>query len=225
MGKLNELLEELKTVLTSQGRSILDSLLPLALFLILYPFLGLNTALWISLGGGVIFLLVRVFQRKKLRYTLVGLGAAAVAAGFVFLSGSETGFVIPGLISGGITVLLCLGSLIMQRPLAAWTSYITRRWPLGWYWHQQVRPAYNEVTLVWAIAFAGRLALEYWLSLNQSIALLGITKIALGWPYTILILIISYLYGIWRLGRLNGPSVEEYKRGVQPPWTGQKRGF
>jgi hypothetical protein len=153
------------------------------------------------------------------------LGGVALAAGFIYISGSEAGFVIPGLISGGITVFLCLGSVLFKRPLAAWTSYLTRRWPLDWYWHQQIRPAYTEVTLAWAGAFAARLVLEYWLSQRPSITALGLAKIVLGWPYTILILILSYLYGIWRLGNLSGPSVEEYQEGVQPPWTSQKRGF
>jgi len=39
------------------------------------------------------------------------------------------------------------------------------------------------------------------------------------------LLVVSYLYGIWRLGNLEGPSVEEFKLGQEPPWEGQKRGF
>jgi len=39
------------------------------------------------------------------------------------------------------------------------------------------------------------------------------------------LLVISYLYGTWRLRHLKGPSVEEFKAGAEPPWTGQRRGF
>ena len=31
--------------------------------------------------------------------------------------------------------------------------------------------------------------------------------------------------GLWRLGNLGGPSVEEFKNGAPPPWQGQQRGF
>jgi len=42
---------------------------------------------------------------------------------------------------------------------------------------------------------------------------------------TIVILIISYLYGIWRLKKLGGPSVEEFLSNQPAPWKGQKKGF
>jgi hypothetical protein len=47
----------------------------------------------------------------------------------------------------------------------------------------------------------------------------------LGWHFTVILLVISYLYGLWRLSQLKGPSIEEFKAGKQPPWQGQKRGF
>ena len=50
-------------------------------------------------------------------------------------------------------------------------------------------------------------------------------NILLGWPFTILILILSYLYGLWHLQNLGGPGVQEYQNDKKPPWEGQKRGF
>jgi len=113
----------------------------------------------------------------------------------------------------------------LNRPLVAWSSFIARRWPLGWYWHPQVLPAYNEVTMIWAVAFSARLALEFWFFQREALNALGATRVLLGWPYTISLLISSYLYGLWRLGRLSGPSIDEFKTGAEPPWDGQKRGF
>jgi hypothetical protein len=46
-----------------------------------------------------------------------------------------------------------------------------------------------------------------------------------GWPGTVVLLILTYLYGTWRLARLGGPSVAEFHAGTPPPWTGQRRGF
>lgn len=46
-----------------------------------------------------------------------------------------------------------------------------------------------------------------------------------GWPFTITILIISYIYGVWRLKELGGPGVEEFQENKEPPWEGQKKGF
>ena len=73
--------------------------------------------------------------------------------------------------------------------------------------------------------FAARLAAQYTLYRQADVSLLVLADVLLGWPVTITILVISYIYGIWRLAKLGGPSVEEFKSNQPPPWIGQKRGF
>jgi hypothetical protein len=225
MSKLKELQEEFSLVLSGRRLKLLDSFLPLLVFLIANPLVGLNIALWGALAVAALFAIYRIIRKESLVYSLGGLGGVLLAAVFVNLSGSESGFFLPGLISGGITVVLCVVTVAFNRPIVAWTSFIARRWPLDWYWHPQVLPAYNEVTIAWAVAFSARLALEYWLFQEDAVNALGAARVVLGWPFTVILLVASYLYGLWRLDRLAGPSVEEFKAGKAPPWEGQKRGF
>lgn len=225
MSKLKELQEEFRLVLSGRGLRLLDSFLPLLIFLITNPLVGLNVALWGAMAVAAFFAVYRIIRKESLVYSLGGLGGVLLAAVFVNLSGSESGFFLPGLISGGITVILCVVTVAVNRPIVAWTSFIARRWPLDWYWHPRVLPAYNEVTIAWAVAFSARLSLEYWLFQEDAVNALGAARVVLGWPFTVALLVASYLYGLWRLGRLAGPSVEEFKAGQAPPWEGQKRGF
>jgi len=225
MPNRNEIIEELRSVFGGRGARILDSLLPVFTFLLLNSFTELDTALLASIGMAVLLAVVRLIRREHLFYALGGLGAVGLAASLVYLTDSAAGFFLPGLISGGATILLCIGSVILRKPLVAWTSYLTRRWPLEWYWHPRIRPAYSEVTLAWAVFFGLRLLLQYAALQNVSAALLGITQILTGWPFTIALLVASYLYGLWRLQNLGGPGVEEFKAGAEPPWEGQRRGF
>jgi hypothetical protein len=225
MTKLKELQEEFKLVLSGRGLRLLDSFLPLLVFLIANPLIGLTIALWGALAVAALFAIYRIIRKESLVYSLGGLGGVLLAAVFVNLSGSGTGFFLPGLISGGITVVLCVVTVAINRPIVALTSFIARRWPLDWYWHPQVLPAYNEVTIAWAVAFSARLTLEYWFFQQEAVNALGTARILLGWPFTIVLLVASYLYGLWRLDCLGGPSVEEFKAGKEPPWEGQKRGF
>lgn len=225
MAKFQELKEELQGVLSGRGIKVLDTLVPLVVFLLLNQFSSLAWAIAAALGAALVFSIVRLAKQDSLAYALVGAGGVMIAAGVAYLSGTGSGFFLPGLISGGLTVLVCGGSAVLKRPVAALSSYLTRRWPLEWYWHERVRPAYSEVSWIWAGAFGARTALEYFLFQREAVAALGAVRILMGWPYTILILILSYLYGVWRLGNLGGPSVEEFKDGKQPPWQGQKRGF
>jgi len=225
MGKFKELQEELKMVLSGRGAQLLDSFLPLVIFLLLNALTGLNYALWGALGIAGLFALFRIFRRESLVYALGGLGGVLLSTVLVQLSGSGTGFFLPGLISGAVTVVVCVVSVAVNRPVVALTSFVARRWPINWYWHPKVLPAYNEVTILWAVAFGARLFLEFWLYQRDASSALGTTRLILGWPYTIILLIVSYLYGLWRLSHLKGPSVEEFKAGTEPPWEGQRRGF
>jgi hypothetical protein len=121
--------------------------------------------------------------------------------------------------------LLALISILLKRPLVAWTSFLARRWPLGWYWHPGVRPAYSEVTFFWTLYFSGKAVLQIFIFTQGETLELGLFQLLSGWPATILLLIASYLYGLWRLKNLQGPSVKEFKEKSLPPWEGQRRGF
>jgi hypothetical protein len=70
-----------------------------------------------------------------------------------------------------------------------------------------------------------RLAFQWFLFREVEAAFLGLLNVILGWPATIVLLVLSYLYGTWRLQHLRGPSVEELAEGSGPPWEGQWRGF
>ena len=224
MDKVREIVEELRVVLAGRS-SFFDSLLPPLFCVLLNLIWGVQVAIWSSLGLAVVIAIYRLFRRQSLLYALGGAGGVAVAAGVAYLLGSAEGFFLPTIISGAFTVLLCLVSVLAGRPIVAFTSFIARRWPLNWYWHPKVRPAYSEVTWFWVLFFGLRLLLQFNLFREEAANLLGIVQFLTGWPATIILLIASYLYGTWRLRNLGGPSVEEYKSGAEPPWEGQQRVF
>jgi len=223
--KATELWQELQSVFTGKGSRLFDSFLPPVIFLAINSLANINLALWSALGASACFTIFRITRKENLAYSLGGLGGTLLAVVFAKLSGSGRGFFLPGFFSGAATIILCVISVAVNRPLVAWSSFITRRWPLTWYWHPQILPAYNEVTIIWAVAFSLRLTLEIWLYQQNALGILGTIRIFLGWPFIIALLIASYLYGLWRLGKLKGPSVDEFKEGKSPPWEGQKRGF
>ena len=208
--KFRELVEEFRLVFT--GRSnLIDSIVPPVIFLIVNALLGFQVATWGSLAIALLITVFRLSKRQPLRYAFGGIGGVVIAIVIAQLLGRAEGYFLPGMFTGGLTVIGCLVSVIVGRPLVAWTSYIARRWSLDWYWHPKVRPAYDEVTLAWAIFFAIRLGLQWSLFQEQAAGLLGVIQVVTGWPATIVLLVISYLYGTWRLRHLQGPSVEEFR--------------
>jgi hypothetical protein len=222
--KFRELLEEFRTVFG--GRSNLaDSVIPTVVFLAFSQLLGFDYAIWGSLLLSLLVCLYRLGRRQPFRYALGGLGGVLLAILASLLSQRVEAYFLPGLISGMLTVALCGVSVLVRRPLVAWTSHIVRRWLLGWYWHPRVRPAYSEVTIAWTVVFAVKLAVQFLAFREARAVALALVNTILGWPATVLLLALSYLYGLWRLGHLGGPSVAEFEAGAEPPWMGQRRGF
>jgi len=221
--KMRELLDEFRSV--TNGVGLLDTILPPVLFLLLNGLAGFQFAMYGAIAIALLIAVLRLRRKQSLVYALAGMGSVALAIALALLLGRSEGFFIPGIVNGGITIALALVSLLIRKPMVAWTSYLTRRWPLEWYWHAQVRPAYTEVTLAWTLFFALRLWWQVALFQGQNIDQLTLVNTLTGWPATILLLIFSYLYGTWRLAQLRGPSVEEFRNDTPAPWQGQRRGF
>jgi len=221
--KARELLEEFRTVMGKVG--LLDTVLPPVLFLLLNGLAGFRAAMIGALALSTLISVLRLRRGQSVLYALGGMGSVGLAIALALLLGRSEGYFLPGIINGGLTVALTLVSLLIGKPIVAWTSYLARRWPLDWYWHPRVRPAYNEVTVAWLIYFALRLFWQVTVFRNQDIGQLAWVNMLTGLPATILLLVVSYLYGTWRLVHLGGPSVEEFRNGTPPPWQGQRRGF
>jgi len=222
--KTREVVDEFRSVVLGQGR-ILDALLPSGIFLVVRALAGNQPAMLAALLTGAAIVLYRVVRRQPSLTAVLGLLGSLVA--FVVAQSYQRAelFFLPDAITNLGLGAVCLVSAALQRPLVAWTSHLVRRWPRGWYWHPRVLPAYRETTLAWAVFFLLQASLQWSLVVRQDVALTAASSLLNGWPATAVLLVLTYLYGTWRLARLAGPSVAEFQSGSPPPWAGQRRGF
>jgi len=222
--KAEELVDELRQVVLGES-NLVDTIIPTIIFLVVNGVFGFEYAMWISLLMAVLIAVIRWRRGQSLQFALGGIGSVLLAILLSRIVGRQEGYFLPAIANGALVFIVTLASVLIGRPLVAWTSHFARRWPLDWYWHPQVRPAYSEVTLFWAVVFGLRLWGQVLLfRAEQPERFAAFTTLG-GWPTTIILLVLSYLYGSWRLRQLNGPSVEEFKTGTPPPWQGQQRGF
>jgi hypothetical protein len=222
--KISEIVEETKKLLTSQG-NVFDTIIPPIIFLILNAIFGIDVAIWGSLIFVIFVGVYRLVKGHTLKFAFGGLGGVIFSLFLVNYLGQSRAFFLPPIVIAGFTGTACLVSFFLGQPVAAWTSHLARKWPRDWYWHPQVKPAYSEVTLVWGVIIISRLILMINLYQGSSTETLGFFQVVTGWPGTALILMLSYIYGMWRLKKLEGPSVTEFVGQMEPPWEGQKRGF
>ena len=220
--KSNKILEELRSVVS--GKTF-DALLPPLVFVVANGLFGLDAAVLGALTLACVLGANRLLRKQPWQYALGGLAVVALAAGLAYLTRSAASYFIPAIITSGLLLTLALASLVAGKPMAAWVSHLTRGWPLEWFWREDVKPAYGEVTWFWASFFLMRLVVQIALFQQGDALRLAWANTLLGWPVTIPVLILSYLYGIWRLRHLGGPGVQEFQAKKGPPWQGQTRGF
>jgi hypothetical protein len=178
-----------------------------------------------ALGLAVLLGILRLARKQKWHYALGGLLGVALAAGLALLTRNAASYFIPAIISSALLLIAAVVSNLIGKPMAAWVSHLTRSWPLEWFWRKDVKPAYRDVTWFWSVFFGIRLVIQILLFQQGQAASLAWANTLLGWPVTILVLVLSYIYGLWRLRQLGGPGVDEYEEGKEPPWKGQTRGF
>ncbi len=222
--KINELLQEFRTVFSARTNTT-DTILPPLLYAVVNMLAGLVPATLSALGLSVILTALRLVRKQSWAYAFGGLILSLFAAGLAWFTQNAASFFLPDLVTNGALLAAALLSIGIGKPLAAWSSHLTRAWPREWYWLANIRPAYTEVTWMWAAFFGARLVIQYTLYQQGDAGTLGWANVLLGWPVSIFVLAISYLYGIWRLAKLGGPSVDEYISQQPAPWKGQKRGF
>lgn len=206
-------------------RTIGDSFPAPIAFVVVNAWAGLGAATVAALVVGAVVAAWRVRRGQQVVYALGGIVAIGFAALVALRSGRAEGYFLPGIVSAFGWAAVAVVSMVVRRPLAAWSSWLFRRWPLDWYWRHDVRPAYTMVTVVWAAYFVLRGGVQWLLYVDRKPELLAAAKLATSWPTILPLLVISYVYGNRRLHRLGGPNVEEFAAGAAPPFVGSQRGF
>lgn len=209
----------------SGDRPIGDSAVPPIVFIAVNAWTGLRWAAAAAVGTAVIFMIFRVRKGKPIIYALGGVAGVGFAAAIALRSDQAEGFFLPGIISNAIYAAAAIISILVRRPLIAFTSWIFHRWPLRWYWRNDVRPAYSEVTILWGLFFAARGWLQFRLFEDANVAALGVIKVLTGTPAVVVLLVVTYVYGTWRLDRLGGPTAAEFQMGASPPFARSHRRF
>lgn len=222
MNKYKELVEELKTVISGKT---MDALVPPLLFVLLNGRFDLGLASLMAITAALIISIFRFLSKQNWHYAFGGLLGVIIASGFSFFSGNASNYFLPGILGNVFLLIVCLLSLMVGKPIAAWASHLSRGWTLDWFWRTDVKPAYTKVTWIWALFILIRVLILLMLFISDQPKQLFIWNTLLGWPLTIGVLLISYIYGIWKLKHLGGPGIEEFTSGKLPPFQGQTRGF
>ena len=217
-----EILEELNSVL--KGKT-LDALLPPLLFVLVQSRTTLINAVIFALGLSLGIGLYRLFKRQAIAYAFGGLVTVLIASAFALFANNASNYYLPGILSTTFLFIVMLISVLIDKPLAAFVSHLTRGWTLAWFWRKDIKPAYREVTWFWVAMFGLSAGVQWVFYLGSDLNQLVWVTSLFGLPFTIFVLIVTYVYGLWRLKKLGGPGIDEFNQNKQAPFRGQTRGF
>ncbi len=174
-----------KSLLESIGGplGILEAVLPATLFSLSY---ALFSEAWIAVGlaagSSLIFISVRLLQRKSITQALIG-GLAIALAAFLALrdGGQAADYFVPGFITNAVYGSVLLVSVLIRRPILGYVGQLLFGMG-GWREDRISYRRFRLVTLIWVGFFGTRLAVQLPLYFSGAVEALALARAFMGAP-------------------------------------------
>jgi hypothetical protein len=182
-------------VLTQLGgvSGLIYSSLPVLVFVPVSGVFGLLPAVGAALGVAALILLWRLIRRGPIQPAVSGFFGVAVCTLIAYLLGESKGYFLLGIWMSLLWAVVFAASVLIRRPavgyLWSWATGRDRSW-------RQLRAAvyaFDVATLVWVLVFASRFVVQRLLYNADQTGWLAVTRIAMGWPLTVLAAIATYV--------------------------------
>ncbi len=168
-------------------RGVLESSVPVAIFVLVNIFGSLNLALLISVASAVALAIYRLARHETIRNAVNGLFGVAVGAFIAWKTGSTKDFYLPGIIVSGIYGLAMLASVPFRRPLIGWVwSILAAGGSMRWREQPTMVRLFSRLTVLWAVTYLVKVGIQAALfqatGAHDSGTALGIARLVLGYP-------------------------------------------
>ncbi len=171
---------------------VIYSSLPVVAFVAVSSASGLLPAIAAALGVAALVLVWRLIRRESTQPAFSGFVGVAVCALIAYVVGQSKGYFLLGIWMSLLWAVVFVASVAVRRPLAgyawSWASGRDRAWravPRAVY-------AFDAASLCWALVFGARFAVQRLLYDADQTGWLGVARIAMGWPLTVLAALVTY---------------------------------
>jgi hypothetical protein len=183
-------------------RGIVESAIPTIAFTLLYVTThDLRLALTVSIAVTVGLLLVRLLQRSTVQFVLNALFGIGIAALFAARSGEARDVFLPGILYNAGYAALFVFSIAVRWPVVGFMIGSLTGEPTEWHRDRALVKLCSRLTWLFALPCIVRVLVQYPLYAGDHIALLGTSKIFLGWPLQIA----AFAAMAWLLSRNRTP--------------------
>jgi hypothetical protein len=176
-------------------RGLVDSGLPVVVFVAVNAFAGLQAAIWAAIGVGVALFALRLVRRQTVQQALSGFFGILVAAFIANRTGEAKGFFLLGIWASFVYAGVFLVSVLARWPLVGviWEYVDGRGMGTAWRKDRPLMRVYTWCTLVWVLVFLARGLVQRYLYDQDLTGWLAVARLAMGYPFTIGAVAISVL--------------------------------
>lgn len=172
---------------------MVDSGLPVVVFIVVNSLASLGPALVAALAAGVLIAALRVARRRPVSQAIAGLFGVGIAAFIANRTGEAKGFFLLGIWQSLIYAGAFGISILLRWPLVGliWEGINGRG--RAWRTNRRLLRRYSWATAVWVVVFAARYAVQNWLYETDQVGWLAAVRIGMGYPVFLIGLAASVL--------------------------------
>ncbi len=191
---------------------MLDSGLPVVVFVIVNAVSSLGWAIGAALAAGLVIAAARLIRHKPVTQAVAGLFGVGIAAFIAYRTGSAKGYFLFGIWSFVAYGVVLLVSILVRWPLIGvlWESVNGRG--TSWRSDRKLVRRYDVATAVWVVVFAARFVVQSRLYDANEVGWLATARLLMGYPLYFLAVVATVLI----VGSVNGMSLPSIRGTFRP---------
>lgn len=172
---------------------LIYSSLPVLVFVPVSTYFGLVPAISTALGVAALILVWRLIRRESLQPAVSGFIGVGVSALIAYLVGASKGYFLLGIWSSALYATVFAISVLVRRPIVGYVWMWVHGGERGWRRIRRAVYAFDIATVTWVLVFGARFLVQNRLYDQDQTGLLGVARIAMGWPLTAVAALVTYL--------------------------------
>ncbi|MEU5787294.1 DUF3159 domain-containing protein [Micromonospora purpureochromogenes] len=204
-GQLPSLAEQMADQLGG-WRGLVESSIPVLVFVLANIVGDLRPAVIASVGVAVLIAVARLAQRRPVRHAVNGLVGIGIGAFIAWRTGDERDFYLPGILYGIAYGVALLVSAAIRQPLVGWIwSVLVAKGRSEWRDDPRLVRTFTQLTVLWGVVWLAKVGVQAGLYLAHQDTALGVARLALGYPPYALLLLIT-VWAVRRVTRQGAPE-------------------
>jgi hypothetical protein len=189
-------------------RGLVESSVPVVVFVLINIISSLRPALAASVGVAVVIAVIRLAQRRPIRHAVNGLVGVGIGGFIAYRTGDSRDFYLPGILYGIGYGLVLLGSAAIRQPLVGWIwSVIAAGGRAEWRHDPRLVRTFTWLTVLWGVVWLLKVGVQAGFYLADMDTALGISRLLLGYPPYAVLLAITLWTVRRRVSRLDTPAM------------------